>query len=122
MRSLGSIRTLTMIDGRRMMDSNAAVSPIFDINLIPAGLIRSMEIVTAGASSVYGSDAVTGVVNILMDSNLNGLRIDAQASSSQHGDAFNGALDFAYGRAFAGDRGHVVMAASFYDRPDILYQ
>jgi outer membrane receptor protein involved in Fe transport len=122
MRSLGSIRTLTMIDGRRVMDSNAAVSPIFDINLVPGGLIRSMEIVTAGASSVYGSDAVTGVVNILMDSSMTGLKIDAQATSSQRGDAVNAALDLAYGRAFANDRGHLVLAASFYSRPDILYQ
>ena len=122
MRSLGSIRTLTMIDGRRVMDSNAAVSPIFDINLIPGGLIKSMEIVTAGASSVYGSDAVTGVVNVLMDSNLTGLKVDAQFTGSQHGDAYNGALDLAYGREFAGGRGHAVMAASFYDRPKILYQ
>jgi outer membrane receptor protein involved in Fe transport len=123
MRSLGSIRTLTMIDGRRAMDSNAAVSPIFDINLVPGGLIKSMDIVTAGASSVYGSDAVTGVVNILMDSEMTGLKIDAQAGKTQHGGPDNTwAVDMSYGRAFAEGRGHVVIAASFYDRPDILYQ
>ena len=123
MRSLGSIRTLTMIDGRRTMDSNAAVSPLFDVNLVPGGLIKSMDIVTAGASSVYGSDAVTGVVNIIMDSEMTGFKVDAQASKTQHGGPDNvWALDTAYGRAFAEDRGHVVVAASFYDRPDIMYQ
>lgn len=122
MRSLGSIRTLTMIDGRRAMDSNAAVSPIFDINLVPTGLIKSMEIVTAGASSVYGSDAVTGVVNILMDSNMTGLKIDAQAGVSQRGDSVTGSIDVAYGREFADGRGHFVVDGSYYDRPDILYQ
>jgi outer membrane receptor protein involved in Fe transport len=122
MRSLGSIRTLTMIDGRRAMDSNAAVSPVFDINLVPGGLIKSMEIVTAGASSVYGSDAVTGVVNILMDSTMEGFKLNAQYSVSQRGDGKTGSLDAAYGVQFAGGKGHVVLAASLYDRPDILYQ
>lgn len=122
MRSLGSIRTLTMIDGRRAMDSNAGVSPLFDINLIPGGLIKSIDIVTAGASSVYGSDAVTGVVNILMDSTMTGFKADGQFTTSQHGDALTGALDLAYGKEFAGGRGHVVLAGSVYTRPDILYQ
>jgi len=122
MRSLGSIRTLTMIDGRRAMDSNAGVSPLFDVNLIPGGLIKSIDIVTAGASSVYGSDAISGVVNILMDSNLVGFKADGQFTSTQRGDALTGAVDLAWGKEFAGGRGHVVLAASVYDRPDILYQ
>jgi outer membrane receptor protein involved in Fe transport len=122
MRSLGSIRTLTMIDGRRAMDSNPANNPIFDINLVPGGLIKSMEIVTAGASSVYGSDAVTGVVNILMDSKMTGFKFDAQAGISEHGDAHTRSVDIAYGRELFGGRGHGVFAASYYERPDILYQ
>jgi iron complex outermembrane receptor protein len=122
MRSLGSIRTLTMIDGRRAMDSNPANNPIFDINLVPGGLIKSMEIVTAGASSVYGSDAVTGVVNILMDSRMTGFKFDAQAGISQRGDAHTRSVDIAYGRELFGGRGHGVFAASYYERPDILYQ
>jgi len=68
MRSLGAQRTLVLIDGRRAMDTSPTGG--FDMNILPAPLIRRVDIVTAGASSVYGSDAVTGVVNVFLDSKL----------------------------------------------------
>lgn len=120
MRSLGANRTLVLLDGQRLMDS----SPLggFDLNVLPAPLISRMEIVTAGASSVYGSDAITGVVNVIIDSKFTGLKLDTQFGISSHGDQHTYSVSGAYGTSFADDRGHLVVAASYLNRPDILYQ
>ena len=120
MRSLGPTRTLVLIDGQRVMNSSPTGS--FDLNLLPAPLIKRMEIVTAGASSVYGSDAVTGVVNVFLLSDFTGLRADVQYNVSGEGDADNYSASLLYGTRFADDRAKLVVAASYYDRPDILYQ
>ncbi|HYE50039.1 MAG TPA: TonB-dependent receptor plug domain-containing protein, partial [Azospirillaceae bacterium] len=87
LRNLGPTRTLVLIDGRRMpagtpggTDSSAAP----DLNQIPAALIERVEVVTGGASAVYGSDAVAGVVNFIMQDDFEGVRVDAQYSFYQH--------------------------------------
>lgn len=120
MRSLGATRTLVLIDGQRAMNSSPTGG--FDLNLLPAPLVKRLEIVTAGVSSVYGSDAVSGVVNVFLDSDLVGGRVEAQSNVSEHGDAENYSASFAYGTRFADDRVKLVVAGSYYDRPDILYQ
>jgi outer membrane receptor protein involved in Fe transport len=120
MRSLGSTRTLVLVDGQRVMNSSPTGS--FDLNLLPAALINRMEIVTAGASSVYGSDAVTGVVNVFLDNALNGGRAELQGNVSQHGDAKNFTASLAYGGRLMDDRLRYVVAGSYFDRPDVLYQ
>lgn len=120
MRSLGPTRTLVLLDGQRLMDS----SPVggFDLNVIPAPLIERIDIVTAGASSVYGSDAVTGVVNVVLNDQLSGGKFDAQYNTSTHGDKESVSTSMAYGGGFADDRGRFIVAASYLDSPDILYQ
>lgn len=120
MRSLGPTRTLILLDGARLMDS----SPVggFDLNVLPAPLISRMEIVTAGASSVYGSDAVTGVVNVILNTKLEGGRADVQYNISTHGDQETVVASLAYGTKFADGRGHFIISGSFLDRPEILYQ
>lgn len=120
LRSLGATRTLVLIDGQRVMNSSPTGG--FDVNLLPAPLIQRMEIVTGGASSVYGSNAVSGVVNVFLDGNLTGLKVDGQNNISQHGDAENYTVNVAWGTRFAGDKGHFVIAGSYFDQPDILYQ
>lgn len=86
LRNLGSQRTLVLVNGRRLMPGdptqNGAASP--DLNQIPAALIERVEVLTGGASAVYGADAVAGVVNFIMNDNFEGLRIDAQYSLYQH--------------------------------------
>ncbi len=119
MRSLGASRTLVLLDGRRVMDSSPTGG--FDMNILPAPLVRRVEIVTAGASSVYGSDAVTGVVNVFMDSNLVGGKLDFQYNIDQRGDNPTYSASGAYGTGFADDRGHFVIAASLYRNPDAIY-
>ncbi len=88
LRSLGANRTLVLIDGRRLMPgapgAGAQSSSAADLNFIPSALIDRVEVVTGGASAVYGADAVAGVVNFIMQRNFEGVRIDAQYSLYQH--------------------------------------
>ena len=120
MRGLGASRTLVLLDGQRLMDTSPLAG--FDINVLPAPLISRMEIVTAGASSVYGSDAVTGVVNVILNNSLEGGKADVQYNISSRGDQEQITASLAFGSRFHEDRGRFVFAASYTDRPDILYQ
>ena len=85
LRYLGSKRTLALINGRRMTpgDPNSTTQAA-DLNLIPASLIKRVEVLTGGASSVYGADAVAGVVNFIIDTNFTGIRFDGQVGAYQH--------------------------------------
>ncbi len=85
LRYLGSKRTLTLINGRRMTpgDPNNKTQA-GDLNLIPASLVKRVDILTGGASSVYGADAVAGVVNFIIDTNFSGIRFDGETSFYQH--------------------------------------
>ncbi|MGD9648580.1 MAG: TonB-dependent receptor [Pirellulales bacterium] len=92
LRGLGSPRTLVLVDGRRMPYSNPNNSAA-DINAIPGPLIDRVEILTGGASAVYGSDAVAGVVNFIMRSDFEGLRLDAQYGFFQHNNDYDESTD-----------------------------
>src|SRR5512144_3213821 len=84
LRNLGSVRTLVLINGRRLQPGDPRAGSIADINFIPSSIVKRVDVLTGGASSVYGADAVAGVVNFIMDTNFTGLRIDAQASTFNH--------------------------------------
>lgn len=83
LRNLGPERTLVLINGRRLMPGDPTSSAA-DLNFIPASLIKRVDVLTGGASSTYGSDAVAGVVNFIMDTEFEGFRIDSQYSLYQH--------------------------------------
>jgi outer membrane receptor protein involved in Fe transport len=83
LRGLGPQRTLVLLNGRRLTPGDPR-SPVADLNQIPAALIERVEVLTGGASSVYGSDAISGVVNFVMDTNFEGFRLDGQYSFFQH--------------------------------------
>jgi len=83
LRGLTPKRTLVLIDGKRVQPGDPA-DPVADINFIPPALIDRVEVLTGGASAVYGSDAVAGVVNFIMKKNFQGLQIDAQTSIGEH--------------------------------------
>ncbi len=83
LRGLGPSRTLVLIDGRRVMPGDP-IQPTTDLNFIPEQLIDRVEVLTGGASAVYGSDAVSGVVNFITMKNFEGIRLDAQISGYQH--------------------------------------
>ncbi|HEY0438034.1 MAG TPA: TonB-dependent receptor plug domain-containing protein, partial [Phenylobacterium sp.] len=87
LRGLGSGRTLVLIDGKRLQPGNptsAVVSIAPDLNFIPTALVQRVDVLTGGASAVYGADAVAGVVNFIMNRNFEGVRLDAQYSFYQH--------------------------------------
>jgi len=88
LRGLGATRTLVLIDGRRLMagnpTSNATTPVAADLNFIPASLVERVDVLTGGASAVYGADAVAGVVNFMLKKNFEGVSIDAQYSIYQH--------------------------------------
>jgi iron complex outermembrane receptor protein len=83
LRSLGPPRTLVLINGRRLGPGDPT-QPSPDLNMIPPTLIKRIEVLTGGASSVYGSDAVSGVVNFILDTSLDGIRLDGESSLFQH--------------------------------------
>jgi len=102
-------RTLVLIDGRRSVGST--VNDIVDINTIPQGLVKSVEIVTGGASAAYGSDAVAGVVNFILDKKYEGLKVTADRGVTTYGDGGNYSASLTAGTGFAGGRGHVLFNA-----------
>jgi outer membrane receptor protein involved in Fe transport len=83
LRGLGDVRTLVLIDGKRVVPGDPS-SPAVDLNNIPALIVDRVDIDTGGASAVYGSDAVAGVVNFILKKNFVGFQIDAQESAYQH--------------------------------------
>lgn len=106
LRGLGVQRTLVLLDGRRAVPASSAGS--VDIAQMPEALIQRIDVVTGGASAAYGSDAVAGVINFILDTKFEGLKAKAQAGISDYGDAFNYTVSVAGGMSFLGDRLHVV--------------
>ncbi|MBN8483796.1 MAG: TonB-dependent receptor [Sphingomonadales bacterium] len=83
LRGLGSERTLVLVNGRRLTPGDPSTSAA-DINVIPGAMVKRIDVLTGGASSVYGADAVSGVVNFVMDTKFEGFRIDGQYSFYNH--------------------------------------
>lgn len=116
LRNFGAIRTLVLQDGRRL--GATAVNGQVDTNTIPQMLVERVEVVTGGASAVYGSDAVTGVVNFILDKKFNGLKFNVQQGISDRGDAPSWRVGVAGGFDI-GDRGHFEFSAEHYDNKGI---
>ncbi|MFN3517341.1 MAG: TonB-dependent receptor domain-containing protein [Novosphingobium sp.] len=83
LRGLGSERNLVLVNGRRLVPGDPSSSAA-DVNVIPGAMVKRIDVLTGGASSVYGADAVTGVVNFVMDTKFEGFRIDGQYSFYNH--------------------------------------
>ena len=135
LRGLGSIRTLVLVNGHRLMPGDPRY-PEADLNSIPTSLIQRVEVLTGGAAAVYGSDAVTGVVNFILDTRLDGIRLEGEIGGYQHDnrDAFarrlldqrqlpyprgsvldghRANLSAAFGHSFVDGRGHVSAFAGY---------
>jgi len=106
LRNLGEGRVLVLVDGRRSVGST--IYGWVDINTIPQALVDRVEVVTGGASSAYGSDAVTGVVNFVLNKKMEGLRITGDIGLTDKGDGFNYSGSIAGGTTFADGRGHAI--------------
>ena len=113
LRGLGGERTLVLLDGKRFVPSTQRGT--VDINLIPTALIARTEIVTGGASAAYGSDAVAGVVNFILNREFEGVRATAQYGISEEGDNEELFASLAYGTSFGGGRGQFMIAGEYAD-------
>ena len=107
LRNLGATRTLVLINGERHVPD--ALTNVFDSNLIPTSLIQRVDIVTGGASAAYGSDAVAGVVNFILDNHFEGLKGDVHAGLSQFGDNAEFSPSLAWGTSFMGGHAHFII-------------
>lgn len=112
LRNLGTERTLVLVDGRRHVASVPGTQAI-DINTIPTDLVERVDVLTGGASAVYGADAVTGVVNFVLKKNFEGLTARAQAGISEYGDAGKRFISVTGGKNFAEGRGNVALAYEY---------
>jgi len=110
LRGLGAVRTLTLVDGKRFVPSTTQAT--VDTNMIPSILLQRAEVVTGGASAVYGSDAVSGVVNLLIDKKFTGYRANGQIGFSDYGDNYTRQFGAAAGWQF-GDRLHLVIGGEY---------
>lgn len=119
LRNLGVERTLVLLDGRRSVGSS--VTGIVDINTFPQQLVKQVDVVTGGASAAYGSDAVAGVINFVLDKEYTGLKINGNIGVTDRGDGANHQVSIAAGTSFAGGRGHVLVSGE-YARADGIFQ
>jgi iron complex outermembrane recepter protein len=115
LRGLGPSRTLVLVDGRRFVPQITSGVPGYqvDLNQIPSMMVERTEVVTGGASAQWGSDAVGGVINLILKKDFTGLQAEAQVGQSQRGDNRTGRIAILAGTAFAGDRGHFTVSADY---------
>jgi outer membrane receptor protein involved in Fe transport len=112
LRNLGISRTLVLVDGRRHVAGSPGSAAV-DTNTIPTDLIESVDILTGGASAIYGADGVSGVVNFILKKDFDGLRLRGQLGLSQRGDAATRFGAVTYGKNFADGRGNITLAYEF---------
>jgi len=118
LRRLGSNRTLVLMDGRRIV-TNAYGSRTTSLNTIPSGIVNRVEVVTGGSSATYGSDAISGVINIITQQDLEGFSFDARTGYTTEGGGEEYSLDLDYGTTFADGRGYLFVAASYDEEKGI---
>jgi len=114
LRGLGSNRNLVLLDGRRLPLSD--INGNVDTNAIPEASVSSLDVITGGASAVYGSDALSGVVNFLSAPYFDGIKADIQYGNSSRSDVEKIAASFSLGSNFDDDRGHILLSLGYTDR------
>lgn len=117
LRGLGTVRTLVLLDGKRSVPS--AITGIVDINDLPQSLVQRVEVVTGGASAAYGSDAMTGVVNFILDKDYTGLKSEVSGGRTDYGDDDNWKVTVTGGLPFADGRGHLLLNGEYTKRDGI---
>ncbi len=118
LRGLGTGRTLVLMDGARIQPSN--VSGVIDLNTIPSALIQSVEIVSGGGSAIYGSDAISGVVNIKMRRDFEGVQVSGMTGRTAEGDGDQNNISLVMGGNFDDNRGNAVLFVSYDDRDGVF--
>ncbi len=118
LRNFGQQRTLVLLDGMRLQPSNQAGS--VDVSTLPQMLMSRVDVVTGGGSAVYGSDAITGVVNFILDKHFTGVKYEANAGISGYGDGARYKLNLAAGTDLFGGRGHIEGAIGYINSDGVL--
>jgi outer membrane receptor protein involved in Fe transport len=111
LRGLGAIRTLTLLDGQRVVGAN--VTGVTDVSQFPQLLVKRVDVVTGGASASYGSDAVGGVVNFVTDKKFEGFKANVEGGQTTYGDDRNGTVQAAWGKAFMDDKLHIAVSGEY---------
>lgn len=119
LRQLGVLRTLVLFDGQRVVASS--VSGGVDLSTMPSSLVQRVDVVTGGASAAWGSDAVAGVVNVILNKNFDGFAANLEGSDSWKDDHRQYKGELSYGTDFAGERGHVIASVSYLSSPDTFF-
>lgn len=118
LRGLGANRTLVLLDGRRTQPANASL--VVDLNTIPQAAIDSVEIITGGAGSTYGADAVAGVVNFKLKRNFSGVTITGQTGQTLEGDGAQSQISALLGSNFADNKGNAMIGLTYSKRDAVL--
>ncbi len=108
LRNLGTARTLVLLDGQRVVASQPTGQ--IDINPFPQQLVQRVDVVTGGASAIYGSDAMSGVVNFILDRHFTGSKLEVQGGMTDDGENESGKVAASTGLAFADGRGHLLLS------------
>ncbi|MEJ1965469.1 MAG: TonB-dependent receptor [Gammaproteobacteria bacterium] len=114
LRGLGTNRTLVLLDGRRAQPADATL--VVDVNSIPSAAIQNVEIITGGASAVYGADALAGVVNFILKKDFQGFAADLQSGISEQGDGTETHVNALIGTRFAEGQGHIMFGVDYSKR------
>jgi iron complex outermembrane recepter protein len=112
LRGLGSNRTLVLLDGERLVPSTT--QGLVDVSIIPSFIIKRVDVVTGGASASWGSDAVAGVANFVLDHDFTGFKWDVSSGVTQYGDGGNVTANAVVGKKFLNDRLHVIVGGEYY--------
>ncbi|MGL4615341.1 MAG: TonB-dependent receptor domain-containing protein [Shewanella sp.] len=112
LRNMGTARTLVLVNGKRHVASSAGTSSV-DVNTIPSGWVEKVEVITGGASAIYGADAVTGVVNFILKKDIEGLDISATKGWAGDNPHSKDRLALSYGSNFDQDRGNLAFAVEY---------
>ncbi|MBE7216147.1 TonB-dependent receptor [Shewanella benthica] len=118
LRGMGSQRTLVLLNGRRMVNSGSGADSAVDLNSIPVAMIARVEILKDGASAVYGSDAIAGVINIITKKDFEGFQIDVTGGMTDKSDGENGEISALYG--FNTDTGNYTFGAAYSERRGVI--
>ncbi|MES2256751.1 MAG: TonB-dependent receptor [Pseudomonadota bacterium] len=119
LRQLGVLRTLVLFDGQRVVASS--VSGGVDLSTMPSSLVQRIDVVTGGASAAWGSDAVAGVVNVILNKNFDGFAANIEGGDSWKDDHRSYKGEVSFGTDFDGDRGHLILSASYLGSPDTFF-
>jgi outer membrane receptor protein involved in Fe transport len=115
LRDLGVNRTLVLFDGQRVVQSN--IQGGVDVSTLPSSLVERIDTVTGGASAVWGSDALAGVINLIINKSFNGVQLNLEGSNNSQGLHPQQKAELTLGTPFADGRGHIEAAGSYWNVP-----